>query len=222
MRPTYLCTAAAGYDGPTGLGTLDGVSGFDPPAPAVPAAPSAPTTVCAVAGDGRATVPGRRRRWTAAARSAGTSSPRASAASCSRSGPTPRPRLRSCSAGWTNGTAYTFTVAAMNGVGAGLATAGSAPVTPFDAMTTKYAQLGGSSSYLGAPSGAEAFLTGGGRSQAYAGGAIYWSAATGAHVVRGGILAQVQGARRHRELHRIPDDRRAALIRWRRPVQPFR
>ena len=30
----------------------------------------------------------------------------------------------------------------------------------------------------------------GGRSQAYAGGTIYWSAATGAHVVRGNILVK--------------------------------
>ncbi len=26
--PSYLCTAGAGYDGPTGLGTPDGTAGF--------------------------------------------------------------------------------------------------------------------------------------------------------------------------------------------------
>ncbi len=42
---------------------------------------------------------------------------------------------------------------------------------------------------LGAPSGAETFFSNG-RAQAYSGGTIYWSAHTGAHVVRGAILTK--------------------------------
>ncbi|HEX3793996.1 MAG TPA: IPT/TIG domain-containing protein [Acidimicrobiales bacterium] len=48
--PTYLCTAGVGYDGPTGLGTPNGVASFAPPTTAtVPGAPTglsgSPTTL---------------------------------------------------------------------------------------------------------------------------------------------------------------------------------
>ncbi len=52
-----------------------------------------------------------------------------------------------------------------------------------------YAAMGGASSYLGAPVGGERPVAGG-VVQQYAGGAIYWSAATGAHAVTGAILAR--------------------------------
>jgi uncharacterized protein with LGFP repeats len=92
-------------------------------------------------------------------------------------------------AGLANGTSYTFTVSAVNSSGPGTASAASSAVMPVDALTNKYLALGGAASFLGAPTGSEAFLTGG-RSQAYSGGTIYWSAATGAHVVQGALLTK--------------------------------
>ncbi|HET9731338.1 MAG TPA: hypothetical protein VFP54_01575 [Acidimicrobiales bacterium] len=51
---SYLCTAVAGYDGPTGLGTPDGTTAFaggPPPAP-----PGPPTNLQAVSGSGSVTL----------------------------------------------------------------------------------------------------------------------------------------------------------------------
>ncbi len=186
---TYLCTGAVGYDGPTGLGTPDGVSGFDPAPPVIqvaPVAPDAPTATSAVAGDGRATV-----SWQAPVIDGG-SPITGYVVTPSIGGVAQSPHTFTTTAtsqlitGLANGTSYTFTVAAVNGVGTGDAGTASAPVSPFDALTNKYAALGGQA-VLGAPIGAEVFLPGG-RSLAYAGGTIYWSAATGARVVRGNIL----------------------------------
>jgi uncharacterized protein with LGFP repeats len=53
-------------------------------------------------------------------------------------------------------------------------------------VTAYYQQLGGATSYLGAPKAAVRDVTGG-RAQDYANGSIYWSSATGAHAVRGVI-----------------------------------
>ena len=72
--PAYLCTAQAGYDGPTGLGTLAGVGAFDPGARGTSGDPeradahdrSSPETA-------RRRSFGRRRPTTAAARSPATS-----------------------------------------------------------------------------------------------------------------------------------------------------
>jgi uncharacterized protein with LGFP repeats len=50
-----------------------------------------------------------------------------------------------------------------------------------------YAALGGASSFLGAPVGAQRPVAGG-AVQGYQHGAIYWSASTGAHEVHGAIL----------------------------------
>ncbi|HEX4017353.1 MAG TPA: fibronectin type III domain-containing protein [Frankiaceae bacterium] len=186
---TYLCTGGIGYDGPTGLGTPHGVSGFGTTPPVVPVSPDAPTRVSGVAGDGRATV-----SWQVPAIDGGspitgyvvTPSVRGVAQPARTFATTATSELIT---GLANGTAYTFTVAAVNAAGTGAASTASGAVSPFDALTAKYAQLGGLS-VLGAPSAAEAFLPGGGRSLAYAGGTIYWAATTGAHVVRGNILVK--------------------------------
>jgi LGFP repeat/Fibronectin type III domain len=187
---TYLCTATSGYDGPTGLGTPDGVGGFDPTPPVVPVSPDAPTSVSAVAGDASATV-----SWQAPAADGG--SPVTGYVVTPSIGGVAQPAhtftttaTSQLISGLANGTAYTFIAAAVNNVGTGAVSTASTPVSPFDAVTTKYAQLGGGSSFLGAPSGAEVLLPGGGRSLSYVGGTIYWSAATGAHVVRGNILVK--------------------------------
>ena len=55
------------------------------------------------------------------------------------------------------------------------------------AISSRYAALGGASSFLGAPAGTEYDLTGG-RARNFSGGRLYWSASTGAHPVNGGIL----------------------------------
>src|SRR5204863_84247 len=51
----YFCTGLSGYDGPTGLGTPNGVAAFTRPPPSA-TVPGAPTNVTAVAGNGQATV----------------------------------------------------------------------------------------------------------------------------------------------------------------------
>ncbi|MDQ1421625.1 MAG: hypothetical protein QOJ52_3587 [Acidimicrobiaceae bacterium] len=66
---------------------------------------------------------------------------------------------------------------------------GQAPTcsTPIQAH---YAQLGGAGSFLGAPVGAEVWLSDGvGKYQSFANGYIYWSPFTGAHEIHGSILS---------------------------------
>lgn len=61
-----------------------------------------------------------------------------------------------------------------------------------NAIDAKYAELGGPAAVLGASTGPTTDLTGrlaGGRVRPYARGKIIWSAAAGAHEVRGGLLA---------------------------------
>ncbi|MGY5884848.1 hypothetical protein, partial [Modestobacter lacusdianchii] len=54
----------------------------------------------------------------------------------------------------------------------------------------RYAQLGGAAGLLGAPlTGISCGLVGGGCFQEFAGGSLYWTAATGAHFTRGSIRA---------------------------------
>ncbi|MGH3434922.1 MAG: hypothetical protein ACRDRN_00480 [Sciscionella sp.] len=69
---------------------------------------------------------------------------------------------------------------------------GPAPATPpqTDPITDYYNKLGGAKSYLGTPVGSELSIPGGGLSRDYQGGTIYWSQATGAHVVKGSILVK--------------------------------
>ncbi len=53
----------------------------------------------------------------------------------------------------------------------------------------KYAALGAVSSFLGTPTSAE-YDVAGGRARNYTGGRVYWSAISGAHAVRGAIVAK--------------------------------
>ena len=57
------------------------------------------------------------------------------------------------------------------------------------AIDQRYAALGGSSSFLGNPTGTEYDIAGG-RGRNYAGGRLYWSEATGAHTVAGAVLTK--------------------------------
>ncbi len=119
---TYLCTAMAGYDGPTGLGTPHGTAPFS-----ALHAPGAPMAVSAAPGDAQVDV-----SWSAPASDGGTSitSYLVSASSgnhtCSwASGP-----LSCVVGGLVNGTAYSFRVTATTIVGTSSASAWSASATP--------------------------------------------------------------------------------------------
>jgi outer membrane protein assembly factor BamB len=62
-----------------------------------------------------------------------------------------------------------------------------------DPITDYYNKLGGArGSYLSDPVSGEYATANGGKAQDFRGGTIYWSAATGAHAVIGGILAKYQ------------------------------
>ncbi|MBO0883623.1 MAG: aryl-sulfate sulfotransferase, partial [Mycobacterium sp.] len=77
-----------------------------------------------------------------------------------------------------------FQVRALDASGTTLGISANTP----DPITAKYQALGGASSFLGAPSGNGEYLAGSaGLAEDFAGGTIYWSAATGAHEVHGDI-----------------------------------
>jgi hypothetical protein len=122
--PAYLCTAEVGYDGPTGLGTPNGIGAFTSSAAT---APDAPMNVTATAGNGQATV-----SFSPPAASGGT----AITSYTATSNPggftnTGTPTATSITVtGLTNGTAYTFTVTATNGTGPGEVSTPSNSVTP--------------------------------------------------------------------------------------------
>jgi uncharacterized protein with LGFP repeats len=61
------------------------------------------------------------------------------------------------------------------------------------AIRTKYASLGYERGYLGYPISSEVSLVNGGVLQNFQGGTVYWTAATGARVVRGGIMTAYKG-----------------------------
>jgi hypothetical protein len=123
----YLCHGVVGYDGPTGLGTPNGVHAFT-----APTVPGKPTNLVAVAGNKKVGL-----TWTAPADNGGstitgytvTSAPGSKTCTWT-SGP-----LSCTVTGLTSGQSYTFTVTATNGVGTGPASDPSAGVTPFAGAT---------------------------------------------------------------------------------------
>jgi putative cell wall-binding protein len=112
---SYLCTAIAGFDGPTGMGT-----------PIIPSLPSAPTGASALAGNASALV-----SWSAPADDGDspissyhvTSSP--GGFTCSSGG-----SFSCIVTGLSNGTPYTFSVTATNLIGTGPASGATGAVTP--------------------------------------------------------------------------------------------
>ncbi|MDK9665171.1 glucosaminidase domain-containing protein [Propionibacterium freudenreichii] len=67
------------------------------------------------------------------------------------------------------------------------AVAPSAQIATSGAIGDLYNQLGGANGVLGAATSSETALSGGGARQQFANGRIYWSQATGAHAIKGGI-----------------------------------
>lgn len=120
--PSLWCAGVAGYDGPTGLGTPNGILPFT-----APTAPGAPQGVTGTAGNASVAV-----SWSAPASNGGavvtgyTATAQPGGTTCRwTSGP-----LTCTISGLANGTAYAFTVAAANVAGTGSPSAPSAPVTP--------------------------------------------------------------------------------------------
>jgi uncharacterized protein with LGFP repeats len=96
--------------------------------------------------------------------------------------------------GLTNGTRYTFTVVAHSVAGD---SAASAPVdaTPTNSpVWAHYLAIGGEA-VLGHPLGAEFAPTTHGLAQEFKNGSIYWTRATGAHLVWGDLLAKYKALR---------------------------
>ena len=119
---TYLCNAVAGYDGPTGLGTPNGIAAFSM------TAPGKPTHVAARVDDKKADL-----TWTAPPNGGSTISgykvteteQALGVLACAMTGPS------SCTvSGLTNGTEYAFTIHASNVVGDGPESDPSNHVTP--------------------------------------------------------------------------------------------
>ncbi len=129
---SYLCTAGAGYDGPTGLGSPNGLGAF-----INPVLPGAPNTVTGVGGNTTVAV-----SWHAAAANGHPISGYTATASPGGNTCTTTGALTCTVNGLTNGTTYTFRVTATNSVGTGAASTASAGVIP--------------ASVPGAPTGASA------------------------------------------------------------------
>jgi alpha-tubulin suppressor-like RCC1 family protein len=121
---SYLCAAGPGYDGPTGLGTPNGIRAFQP------SPPSAPLQLRAGAFGGAAVL-----SWSAPATTGGAD---VTAYRIYRAdhGSTPiasvGPTSSYVDSGLTNGTSYTYTVKAVNAVGKGKAASVSATPEPLD------------------------------------------------------------------------------------------
>lgn len=119
-----LAAAACADPGTRLDGPADGPAAAKKPRTTVP---DAPTGASAVVGDGQATV-----RWTAPASDGGSAivSYRIVASPGGKTVTANAPATSAVVGGLTNGTAYTFTVAATNAVGTGAASMPSAAVTP--------------------------------------------------------------------------------------------
>ena len=118
--PAYLCTAAAGYDGPTGLGTPNGTGAF-----ISPLLPGAPTSVSGIGGNTTIAV-----SWHAAAANGHPITSYSVVASPGGHTCTTAGTLTCTVSGLINGSTYTFRVTAANSIGSGPASAPSPGVIP--------------------------------------------------------------------------------------------
>jgi hypothetical protein len=142
--PSYWCTAGGGYDGPTGLGTPNGVAAFGPGSSGgggggggggTVTKPSAPTNLVAKAGNASVAL-----TWSAPSNLGGASSV---SYTVTRNGSTAASGLTTTSfndTGLANGTLYSYTVAAVNSAGASPAS-NTANATPTAAATVPSAPL---------------------------------------------------------------------------------
>ncbi|MCF6745044.1 hypothetical protein E9529_12295 [Blastococcus sp. KM273128] len=94
-------------------------------------------------------------------------------------------------------------VALLAAGGSFLPGAAAATCTQTDPIERHYCELGGATSFLGAPVGAP-FAAAGGRAQDYGGGTISWSQATGAHEVHGAVLGKWQALGRESSVLGFP------------------